>query len=537
MRRFTSYGPVNPKLHYYAPREDLVNLAYTYLTGETPGEGGYYLTVWAPRQCGKTWLMLQVLEKIEKAGNFDVVKVDVEHLQDDTDADVIAAAIADDIFIELGKKNPGINTLKKFQELFTRDVLDKPLILIIDEFDALAEAAINKLTRVFRNIYNRVQKELRKPAAQRRYLLHGLALVGVRSVLGIENVKGSPFNIQRSLNVSNLAYEEVEDLFKWYEKESGQAVHPEVVQRLYEETNGQPGLTCWLGELLSEGFKGYANDTAQPIGMKEFETVYAAANDILPNNNILNIISKTREEKNRDMVLKLFQTDEKLRFRFDDPIINALYMHGVVDMEKGELNLYYTRFACPFVQKRLFNYFSGEMFKEMGQLVEPFLKLDRVITPGGLEVRELMKLYQAYLDKNSSWLFKDAPRRADLRVYEAVYHFNLYAYLDEFLRGKNGRVFPEFPTGNGKIDLLIRYKDNRYGLELKSFTDQAGFRDALVQASIYGKQLGLDEVYPGIFVETIDDKNKQAYETDYHDPETGVTVKPVFIQTGGPLEA
>jgi len=31
MRRFSSYGPINPKLHYYASREGLIDKAYTSL--------------------------------------------------------------------------------------------------------------------------------------------------------------------------------------------------------------------------------------------------------------------------------------------------------------------------------------------------------------------------------------------------------------------------------------------------------------------------------------------------------------------------
>ncbi len=49
MRRFSSYGPINPKLHYYVPRQALVDQAVTHLVGEVPDEGGHYITVWAPR--------------------------------------------------------------------------------------------------------------------------------------------------------------------------------------------------------------------------------------------------------------------------------------------------------------------------------------------------------------------------------------------------------------------------------------------------------------------------------------------------------
>ena len=268
--------------------------------------------------------------------------------------------------------------------------------------------------------------------------------------------------------------------------------------------------------------------------MREFERVYSAAIYALPNNNILNIISKAREKPNKELILELYKTEEKMEFTFDEPTINALYMNGVVDKEVDEENRYYLRFSSPFVQKRLFNYFSRTLFKQMGRLVEPFHNLDNIIMPSHLDIPGLMGLYQTYLDNNKSWLFKDVPRRSDLRVYEAVFHFNLYSYLDKFLQNKKGRVFPEFPTGNGKIDLLIRYNNLRYGIELKSFSDDAGYRLALSQAARYGKQLQLPVIYLVAFVESIDEMNRKIYEVDYLDPETGVTVKPIFILTGKP---
>jgi len=34
------------------------------------------------------------------------------------------------------------------------------------------------------------------------------------------------------------------------------------------------------------------------------------------------------------------------------------------------------------------------------------------------------------------------------------------------------------------------------------------------------------------FIESIDDENKIKYETDFDDPETGVKVMPIFVETG-----
>ncbi|MCU0290257.1 MAG: hypothetical protein MUF15_28210, partial [Acidobacteria bacterium] len=146
---------------------------------------------------------------------------------------------------------------------------------------------------------------------------------------------------------------------------------------------------------------------------------------------------------------------------------------------------------------------------------------------------QLLKLYQIYLDKNKTWLFQSAPRRSDMRIYEAVYHFNLFTYLDSFLKNQGGRVFPEFPTGNGKIDLIILYDKNKYGIELKSFTNERDYHHALKKAAHYGKQLGLPGIYLVFFLEYIDDETAKEYEQEYNDIETAVKVTPIFIQTRG----
>ncbi len=531
MRRFSSYGPIDTEEHFYAPRETLIEKTYHQLIGRNPKKSGHYITVWAPRQCGKTWIMIRVYQRLLKDSRFHAVPVSLESLKDEKDTSVIIENISRRIGEKLGKEFTGINSQEKFQGIFKKDVLEKPLILILDEFDALEETAINTIVSAFRNIHIERGYESEKPTGEKSYLLHAVALVGVRSVLGIENKKGPPFNVQKSLHINNLTYDEVTGLFRQYEKESGRKVEKEVIDRLFDETKGQPGLTCWFGELLTEGFEGYDIEMDRPMNQRDFEIVYAAATYALPNNNILNIISNATTEKNKPAVIKMFRTDEKLPFRYDDKITNSLYMNGVIDKEVADGVNYFIRFSCPFVQKRLFNYFAHDLFNDMGTLIEPFTELGDVITGSEIFIPNLVRLYQKYLDKNKSWLFKDAPRRSDLKVFEAVYHFNIYSYFNEFLRNKDGMVYPEFPTGNGKIDLLIRYKGKTYGLELKSYTDQAGYKTALKQAAQYGKQLGLKEIYLLVFVPAIDEKTRKTHEVDYKDSDSAGIVKPIFIET------
>ncbi|MCP4149896.1 MAG: hypothetical protein GY757_19275, partial [bacterium] len=396
----------------------------------------------------------------------------------------------------------------------------------------IVEEGINMIVSAFRNIYIKRLSEVDKNTEQKSYLLHGVALIGVRSVLGIGNQKGSPFNVQRSLHISNLTYEEVQSMFRQYEKESGQIVEKEVVDRLYYETRGQPGLTSWFGELLTEGFEFHEVKRNSPITARDFESVYAAAANVLPSNNLLNIISKVKQEPYRETVIKLFQTDENIDFKYDDPELNYLYMNGAIEPVKESPQEYYVRFASPFVQKRLFNFFSREIFKEIGPLTDPFISLKDVITDTSLNIVNLLGLYQAYLLKNREWLFKKAPRRVDGRLYEAVYHFNLYSYMHSFLKRSGGSVFPEFPTGNGQIDLLVEYANKTFGIELKSFSNERDYRGALKQAARYAKQLGLPEIVLVFFVAMIDENSRKTYEKDYKDKETGIEVVPVFIETG-----
>jgi hypothetical protein len=509
----------------------LINKAYAHLTGEDPREGGHYITVWAPRQTGKTWVMQEVVDKIKQTGKFEVGIISMEQAKEEKEEKEVTAILIEKLQIVFARSLSPIKKIKELPRLFTKEYFQKPVILLLDEIDALEEEFINRFAGILRDMFISRTNERDKSSAEKTCLLHSAALIGVRSVLGIENLRGSPFNVQRSVHIPNLTPEEVNDLFQWYEKESGQKVQPEVVETIFRETDGQPGLTCWFGELLSEGFEGYKNDPNRPVTMKDFKIVYAAATYALPNNNILNIISKAKEEENKQKIFEMFETGEKLEFRFDDPVINALYMNGIADKEIEEHTRYYLRFACPFVQKRLFNYFSRELFNYMGRLVEPSDTLEDAISDKGLNPENIIKRYNAYLVKNREWLLKDAPGRKDMGIFEAVFHFNLYMYLYQLLKSKGADVIPQFPTGNGKINIIIRYKDRVYGIELKSYTDYSGYKTALEQAARYGQQLSLKEILLVFFVEAIDRETREKYEAQFLDKASGVKVIPIFVDT------
>jgi hypothetical protein len=206
MRRFSSYGPIDTDDHYYAPRKELIEQSYNQLLGENPQKGGHYITVWAPRQCVKTWVMQEVVEKTRNADQFEIGIISMQRAKKEKNEKKVLEILMEKLQITFGKSFTPLEKINDLPRLFSKQYFQKPVILILDEFDALLEEFINDFASIFRDIYLSRTNEKNKTSQEKTYLLHGLALVGVRSVLGIEYETGSPFNVQRSLHIPNLTF-------------------------------------------------------------------------------------------------------------------------------------------------------------------------------------------------------------------------------------------------------------------------------------------------------------------------------------------
>lgn len=272
MRRFHSYEEVNPNIHYYVLREELIQHAYESLLGNEPNYGGHYITVWGPRQSGKTWVMREVVTRLMVRDDFEVAILTLQSAHEIETAEGMLTLFQQKLSNWFARPLSALKAWSELENFFSQENFSKPLILVLDEFDSIGEDFINKFAHQFRNIYTGRLNERGKQSGEKQCLLHGLALIGVRSVLGIENVRGSPFNVQRSLPIPNLTFEEVDSMFHWYERESGQQVEQAVIDRVFYETQGQPGLVGWLGEQLTE--KPFNQDLSQAMTLPFFEEVY-----------------------------------------------------------------------------------------------------------------------------------------------------------------------------------------------------------------------------------------------------------------------
>ena len=502
MRRFHSYGPVDLRFHFGVERADLVEQCVQHLVGQ-PGEGGHFFTIWAPRQRGKTWLMRRAIEEIRAryGDRFAIGALSMQGRLRAGDGEDAFFRIVPDLFREGFSFEPKApSSWAEWRRLFAREVglFDRPLILLIDEFDSLPPAVLDALVTDFRGIY----------LARDSYMLHGLALVGVRAVLGVDSPRGSPFNIQRSLHVPNLSRDEVTEMFGQFQAESGQAVQPEVVDTVYTVTRGQPGLVGWLGELLTEK---YNPGQGQPITLERWEEVFMLACRVEPNNTILNLIKKAKGPY-REHVMRLFGKAD-IPFSFDEDWCNYLYTNGILDFERatdsvGELTSV-CRFSSPFVQLRLHAAFTDDLVPRPPVLpLDPLDTLSDVFTETTLDAPALLERYKAYLKRLKAAgqdPFEGEERRADLGLREAVGHFHLYAWLREAIRTQCV-VSPELPTGNGKVDLLLRTRHQRAVIEVKSFRGAADVLLSRKQAARYAKTQGLSAATLAVFVPVSDEE-------------------------------
>ncbi len=503
MRRFHSYGPVDSEEHFCVSRTELLRNCTEQLVGN-PEKGGHYFTIWAPRQTGKTWLMRQVRKEItERFGSgfvFGTMSVQGIVMDEEEPAENFLEKIPHLFRETFEKEIPAPTSWESFETLFSKktDMFERPVILFIDEFDSLPPKVIDRLVTLFRDMYLKRES----------YLLHGLALIGVRAVLGLESRRGSPFNIQRSLHVPNFTEEEVRDLFEQYHRESGQIIDPEALSRVYESTRGQPGLVCWFGELLTEKYNPGKDMT---IGIPVWETVYRKARNVEWNNTVLNLLKKA--EQYQPYVIEIFGNPE-IPFSLRNEWCAYLYLNGIIDHAEYEDNAGKTkevcRFSSPFVQDCLYDALTNDLVGDRLPIpaIEPLDWLSDVFDEPELNLPALLERYKAYLKRLKAkglnpW--KDQPRRADLHLTEYVGHFHLYFWLQNAV-GRRCVISPEFPTGKGRVDLHLNCGGKRGIIEVKSFTDISELKYSREQACRYAKKLGFGSVTIAVFV-PVEDEN------------------------------
>ncbi|MDE0112198.1 MAG: AAA-like domain-containing protein [Albidovulum sp.] len=263
---FNTTGPVDASSHYLVPPLSRINLPEILRLIST----GRYFVLHAPRQTGKTSTLLSLRDHLNSSGDYRCVYVNVEAAQtarEDIDSamrtmlsefaeraqDSGDNSYPDAIWPDLLERS-GANSV--FNLVLSRwaGCDQKPLVLLIDEIDALVGDTLVSVLRQLSSGYDR--RPVRFPQS--------VVLCGVRDVrdyrIHTSSKKeviagGSAFNIKaKSLRLGDFTEAEMRALLLQHTEETGQAFAEEALSAIWEQTQGQPWLVNALAwEICFEG--------------------------------------------------------------------------------------------------------------------------------------------------------------------------------------------------------------------------------------------------------------------------------------------
>jgi Holliday junction resolvase len=119
-------------------------------------------------------------------------------------------------------------------------------------------------------------------------------------------------------------------------------------------------------------------------------------------------------------------------------------------------------------------------------------KMPRYLKNGGIDVDYLMNDFQQFWRENSEFWIKQ------LDYIEAIPHLVLMGFLQRVING-GGDVIREYASGTGRIDLCIKYKNQKYPIELKIRYGDKYVEKGLEKMVGYMDTLGCDEGWIVVF--------------------------------------
>ena len=471
MREFNAEGPCDPERHYTVMREALVR------KGLDKVEKGKYFTIFAPRQAGKTTYFQLLIRQLQNSVYLPLW-ISFEDLAE-ASKEEFYRALSRDLRMKLARA--GVHVEVKISDQFSLyqffiDLREKNvlLVLIIDEFDGVPEAMVNSLMHTFRKMYH--EKEY--------HSLHSLILVGVRNITGVVLDQASPFNVADELEVPYFTRDEVRELIGQYEAESGQRFEKRVIDKLYENTLGQPGLVNAMCRELVERF---CTDRKKPVDMLCFRDMLDYFLTKRIDKNISNIVSKAMQQK--EFMLKVLFSEEGIPFHIYDERIKFLHANGVVAKDANDM----VDVSIPIYKNALLAAFRPLFNGETVEYVSPRERFEDFLTKDGLDLDKIIRHYIQYVQRRGFRAFDTE------NLKESACHYSFDAYIHFFIQRVGGKTYMEVPTGRGRMDTLIVYRDKSYLVEVKRWTDPGYFERGKRQLARYAKSEGLDEAYYIVF--------------------------------------
>ena len=521
VRFFNTEGPIRAEKHYSIPplsRLDLDDLL-TLIRREK------YFVLHAPRQTGKTTALLALRDLLNEgaAGDLRCVYANLEDAQAARE-DLSLAAQTILAMMARQERLGGHDTLHDLWkeaydyagaggaigEALTRwsRAAPKPLVLLLDEVDALVGDTLLSLLRQIRSGYTQ-----RPEAFPQSVVLCGLRDVrDYRTHLGSGKevvAGGSPFNIKaKSLRLGDFTDTDIRALLGQHTEETGQPFLPDAVETVCEQTRGQPWLVNALAyETCFERKAG--RDRSRAITAEDI--LEARETLILRRDTHLDQLGdKLREDRVRRVIEPMLSGDDGRATEHDYEYVRDL---GLVAADDP------TRIANPIYREVI--------PRELTWLVQQSLDLDTkwyVDAEGGLDVPKLLTGFQEFFREHSEhWLGRFDYQEAGVQLL-------LQLYCQRVVNG-GGKVYREYGLGRRRADLLLSWPQgdswSRFVVECKVLrrSREATERRGLEQTAAYMDLCGAEAGHLVIF----DRNEERSWEEKIYRKEAGTEGAPITI--------
>ncbi|MBM3734557.1 MAG: ATP-binding protein, partial [Acidobacteria bacterium] len=456
MRFFNTEGPVKENLHYVLPPLDRIDLQQVLSLIDSQR----YFLLHAPRQTGKTTVLLALARHLNQTGRYRAVCANIEagqaHRDDIAGATrAILRSIGDDAIDQLGDGFP----LDHAEALFARGDASgaiglvfshwaardpsRPLVLFLDEVDALIGDTLLSLLRQLRAGYPR--RPGRFPQS--------VVLCGVRDIQDYrihsarENAViagGSAFNIKaESLRLGDFTAVDIRALYLQHTAETGQVFEEPIFDRVWELTQGQPWLVNALAHEVTSRMREYA-DRGRPIAM---EAIDEAKERLIVRRvtHIDQLADKLREERVRRVVQPILEGSDPSQVAASTDDMSYTIDLGLVRKTRAGLII-----ANPIYREVIPRYLTEVATVNLGAVL-PATAWYVDPASGKLDMGKLLENFQQFFRENSEhW-----EGRFDYQ--ESGPQLLLQAFLQRIING-GGYIEREYGLGRMRTDLLIRWK-------------------------------------------------------------------------------
>lgn len=463
-----------------------------------------YFTIHAPRQTGKTTLLYALAKKLNAAGKKIALVVSFEQagyasITVDKANEVLISRIYDGAAEQLPKKywpeNPGDREYLNVKQ-YLRDWCEnqqKPVVLLIDEIDALLDDVLISVLRQLRDGYQ----------SRPKFFPASIALVGLRDVKDYKaQVRegrpslgtASPFNVKSdALFLTNFSKEEIVELLDQHTQETGQVFPAEVKEEIYRLTRGQPWLTNALANLIVS--KILKEDYTKKITL---EIVIEAKNLLIlrQDTHLDSLADKLREDRVKRIVNAIIN-GENLEFDILNEDVKYVRDLGIVSQVPP------LEFANPIYVEIIPRVMAFTIQESIpGEIQTPWFVKEG--NKEELDMNKVLKAFQEFYREDAEhWLNRFAFK-------ESAHHLLLMAFLQRLVNA-GGEIEREMAVGSGRVDLLVKFYRQRTALELKINRGERSVQKGKEQLSRYLDRLGMMAGYLVLFDPSQKDWDEKLY--------------------------